>query len=140
MHDQQRDPAGGSSSRSLTYPTHRLSGAVPAAAVDAVRDDLAAAGFTAERIDVLVGEEDTQRFRDLAESPGIWGSVRRFAMSLGGDLDMARDAEAELASGDALVEVTIHDEPEKYQVRDVLLRHGGHFITYFGSWTIETLA
>jgi hypothetical protein len=136
MHDQQ----GNRSSGSIAYPAHRVTGAVPAAEVAAVREDLVAAGFAADRIEVFVGEEDAQRFRDLAESPGVWGSVRRFALSLGSDLDLARDAEAELDSGDALVEVTVHDEAEKYQIRDVLVRHGGHFITYFGSWTIETLA
>ena len=135
MHDRQ-----GSAAKPLTYPTHRVSGAVPAGEVEAAREALVAAGFAADRIDVLVGDEDARRFRDLAEATGVWGSVRRFALSLGRDLDLAREAEAELESGDALVEVTVHDEAEKHRVRDILLQHGGHFITYFGNWTIETLA
>lgn len=140
MHDKEGSHARGGSGRPPMYPTHRVSGAVPAAEVEAVREALIAAGFSADHMEVLLGEEDARRFRELAASPGVWGSVRRFAMSLGRDLELARDAEAELDSGDALVEVAVHDQREKHQVRDILLRHGGHFITYFGSWTIETLA
>lgn len=139
MHDQQ-GRSGGSAAQRLGYPTHRVSGAVPAGEVAAVREALTAAGFAADHIEVLAGEADAQRFHDVADMPGVWGAVRRFALSLGGDLDLAREAEAELRSGDALVEVTVHDEAEKRRVRDVLLEHGGHFITYFGNWTIETLA
>ena len=139
MHDQQGH-SGGSAAKPLTYPTHRVSGAAPAAEVEDVREALTAAGFAADHIEVLAGEADAQRFHDVAAMPGIWGAVRRFALSLGQDLDLAREAEEELRSGDALVEVTVHDDAEKHRVRDILLEHGGHFITYFGSWTIETLA
>ncbi|MBA2597319.1 MAG: hypothetical protein H0V00_11925 [Chloroflexia bacterium] len=141
MHDQREARAGAeSAAQPLVYPANRVSGAVPAAAVTAAVDELQAAGFAADAIFTLAGEEDAQRFRDLAGTPGIWGAVRRFALSLGADLDLARQAETELESGNALVEVTVAGDDEKDQVRDVLLRHGGHFITYFGPWTIETLA
>lgn len=141
MHDQQRDRSAGGSGRPRTYPAHHVTAAIDAAAVDAVREELGAAGFGPDRITVhAAGDEESRRFREDFEAPGVWGSVRRFALSLGADLDLIREAEAELDAGDVLIEVEVHDEPEKHQVRDVLLRHGGHFIHYFGSWTIETLA
>ena len=140
MHDQQGDRSGGSG-RPRTYPAHHVTAAIDAAAVDAVREDLAAAGFGADRITIhRKDDEESHRFRDAVEAPGVLGSVRRFALSLGADLELIREAEAELDAGDVLIEVEIHDESEKLRVRDVLLEHGGHFIHYFGSWTIETLA
>ena len=58
-----------------------------------------------------------------------------------GDFIYSReDLEHELDAGNALVDVVVHGDQAKRQVRDLFLRHRAHFITHFGRWTIATLA
>lgn len=102
--------------------------------------DLAAAGFPADATGVLEGGAAARRFRDLGGDPGPWGLLQRLSLSMGADLDLARQAEQELLAGNALVEIAVEDAAAKQRAGDVLQRHGGHFIKYFDRWTIETLA
>jgi len=86
------------------------------------------------------GEAAARLFRDVSERKGIRGAMRRFVLSLGADLDMVRQAEQELDAGNALVDVVVHGDQAKRKVRDLFLRHRAHVITYFGRWSIATLA
>jgi hypothetical protein len=138
--DQRRMQAmNASDDGPLSYPEGRVSGAVEGAAADAVVADLTAAGFPADTIGGMAGAEDARRFRDLHDAGGTWGLVKRIALSMGSDLDLARRAEQELLAGNALVEVVVDGDDAKDRVREILLRHGGHFVNYFDRWTIETL-
>lgn len=140
MNTQQQALGAISESRHITYPINRVSGAVAVADVETVVADLTANGFPAASIEAHSGEAAARRFRDVSERKGIRGAMRRFVLSLGADLDMVRQAEHELDAGNALVDVVVHGDQAKRQVRDLFLRHRAHFITHFGRWTIATLA
>jgi hypothetical protein len=128
----------GSGAGSLDYPTNRVLGAVELEALREVIPALIAAGFAP--IGILAGEAGLRRLRQTGGGSGIGGLLRRFQMSMGGDLDYVAQAEQQLQDGHALVDVEAEGDDAKDRARDVYLQHGGHFITYFGPWTIETLA
>jgi hypothetical protein len=44
-----------------------------------------------------------------------------------------------MRDGRALVDVEVDDDDEKERAREILVRHGGRQIVFFGQWTIETL-
>ena len=81
-----------------------------------------------------------RRLRQTSGDSGISGLLRRFQMSVGGDLDCVERAQQDLEAGLALVDVDVEGDDAKDRSRDVLQRHGGQRITYFRPWTIETLA
>ena len=140
MNEPRRDPATKATNGGpLSYPKGRVAGAVDGLAVPAVVADLTAAGFAAGEIGVLIGEADARRFHDAGNPPGPWGLAKRVALSMGGDLDLIHQAEAELLAGDALVDVAVDGDDAQLRARDILLRHGGHFINHFKRWTIESL-
>ncbi len=130
--------ADDSGAGALEYPTNRVVGAVDQAVLGAVVPDLIAAGFAP--IGILAGEVGLRRLGETAGGSGIVGFLRRFSKSTGGELDYIRLAEQELRDGHALVDIEVDGDDEKERARDVLVRHGGHSIVYFGQWTLETLA
>jgi hypothetical protein len=121
----------------LPYPTDRVIGAVATDRLGDLVPDLVAAGFAP--IGILAGEGGLRRLRGTGGGDGLTGLLRRFAMSTGGDLDHVRRAEQEVRDGRALVDVEVDDDDEKERAREILTRHGGNNIVFFGQWTIETL-
>jgi hypothetical protein len=121
----------------LPYPTNRVIGAVATDQLGDLVPDLVAAGFAP--IGILAGEGGLRRLRGTGGGDGLTGLLRRFAMSTGGDLDHVRRAEQEVRDGRALVDVEVDDDDEKERAREILTRHGGNNIVFFGQWTIETL-
>ena len=122
----------------LAYPTDRVIGSVEQTTLAAVVSDLIDAGFAP--IGILAGEAGLRRLSATAGERGMGGLLRRVAKSAGGDLDHIRRAEQEVRAGNALVDVEVDGDEEKERARDILLRHGGTFITHLGPWAIETLA
>jgi hypothetical protein len=121
----------------LPYPTNRVIGAVAADRLSDLVPELVAAGFAP--IGILAGEGGLRRLRGTGGGDGLSGLLRRFAMSTGGDLDYTRRAEKAVRDGRALVDVEVDDGDEKERAREILARHGGSNIAFFGPWTIETL-
>lgn len=122
----------------LDYPTNRVIGSVDRTALGVVIPDLIDAGFAP--VGILAGEAGLRRLRETEGGSGIGGLLRRFAQSVGGDLDYIRQAEQDLRDGRALVDVEVVGDAQKELARDVLLRHGGHAIVYFAPGALESLA
>lgn len=121
----------------MEYPTNRVVGAVDRMKLGEVVPDLIDAGFAP--VGILAGEAGLRRLAETGGGHGLVGLMRHFTKSTGGELDHIRQAEQELRAGHVLVDVEVSGDAEKERARDVLVRHGGHFVAYFGHWTIETL-
>ncbi len=121
----------------LEYPTNRVLAAVNPEKLSALIPALVDAGFAP--IGILAGQAGLRRLRQTSGDSGISGFLRRFQMSVGGDLDHVTLAQQDLEQGLALVDVEVEGNETKERARDVLLQHGGQHITYFRPWTIETL-
>jgi hypothetical protein len=122
----------------LEYPTNRVLAAVNPKKLNALVPALVDAGFAP--IGILAGQAGLRRLRQTSGDTGISGLLRRFQMSVGGDLDYVARAQQDLEQGLALVDVEVEGDEGKERARDVLQEHGGQRITYFRPWTIETLA
>ena len=121
----------------LPYPSNRVIGAVVIDRLGDLVPELVAAGFAP--IGILAGEGGLRRLGATGGGGGLAGLLRRVQMSMGGDADYVRDAEQEVRDGHALVDVEVDDDDEKARAREILARHGGRQIAFFGQWTIETL-
>jgi hypothetical protein len=120
------------------YPRHMAAAAVePAEAEEAVAG-LGGAGFARDRIYLVTAEDVPDRDGPIGGA-GVRGLLTRFGWSLGDNLDVAHLARRELAAGHTLVMVEIHGDAEQGRAHDVLRRHGGHTMRYFGRWTVTTL-
>lgn len=122
----------------LPYPVNQVIGAlVPSNAGTAVVD-LIDAGFAP--IGILAGEGGLKRMRATANPSGFFASITRFGRPLGYNQEFIERCERELEGGRALVGVEVDGDDDKHLARDILQRHGGHFITHIGKSTIERLA
>ena len=120
------------------YPRHKIVAAVERAETDGVVAALGEAGFARDRIEVLTAE-DVPGLEEPIGGSGGRGFLARLNLSMGADLDEIERARRELAHGHALVLVQVHGDAERDRAHDVLRRHGGHAMSYFGRWTIATL-
>ena len=136
--DKSSRPADASRGAPLDYPANRVIAAVAPESLGAVVPALIDAGFAP--IGILAGEAGLRRLAATGGDSGVAGLFRRFRMSMGGDLDHVAQARRELEHGHALVDVEVDGDEAKTRARDVFVQHGGHFITYFSPWTIESLA
>ncbi len=122
----------------LPYPINQVIGALVPSTVGASVVDLIEAGFAP--ISILAGEGGLKRMHATANPSGFLGSLTRFGRTMGYNQEFIEGCERELQGGRALVGVEVDGEQDKRLARDILLRHGGHFITHVGRGTIETLA
>lgn len=129
--------SGSSGAGPLDYPANRVIGVVAPSALSTLVPALIDAGFAP--IGILAGEAGLRRLRQTSGDGGLAGLLRRFQMSMGGDLDYVARAQQDLEQGLALVDVEVDGDSAKERARDVFRQHDGQRITYFSPWTIETL-
>jgi hypothetical protein len=128
--------------RMITYPTGRLLGVVddPATVVPA-REELVAAGFAADAIEVLVGDEGRDRLGRLGRPPnGLSRLIRVFQFLL---MDQTPDFivyEAALLEGRAVIAVRVENRARMLQAAAVLERRDGHFLNAFGRLATEEIS
>lgn len=126
----------------IFYPTNKVVGIVddPDDAAAALRD-LRAAGFTAEEIEVLTGEEGAHRIDTTGEGHGPLARGVRALQKLLGDYEPVhvRRHEQELLAGHYGIGVTARDQEARERVREILKAHNGHFINFYGVWALEVL-
>jgi hypothetical protein len=103
--------------------------------------DLRAAGFTADDIEVLTGEEGAHRVDVTGEEHGpLARFVRSFQRVLGHYEPVhVRRHEQELLAGHFGIGVTAKDPATREKVRKILKSHKGHFINFYGEWAMEVL-
>ncbi len=138
MDETNQPPAG----RATEPPRHdspegMVIGAFAPDAVELVTAALVAAGFAADQVDLMTAD-DLQNLDTPINRPGLTGSLGRFLLSLGDDLDELEKARQELASGHVLVGVPAMGSESIHRARDAMREHGGHGITHFGRWAITT--
>lgn len=119
-------------------PDGKVIGAVAPASVETVIAALAAAGFPAERIDRVTGEELAD-VRTPHNDNRVVGLFERFLLSMGEDLAAMEELRNLALAGSILIGVPVHGEAQMHRAGQVLREHGAHEITHFGRWVITTL-
>jgi CheY-like chemotaxis protein len=126
----------------IAYPTNKVVGFIddPGDA-QAALSDLRAAGFTADEIEVLVGEEGAQRIDVDGGEHGVLAHMVRSILKALGDYEIphAKRHEQELLAGHFGIGVTAKQEDRRKKARGILKSHNGHFINFYGTWTMENL-
>ena len=129
------------SRRAIGYPTNRLVAViddhVEAAAAMA---ELKADRFGERDLDLLRGQEGADRMDGTGELSGWLGRLRRaFDFTLMDQLVDFAGYERALRDGRAVVMVRAHGDALKAKAHEILKRHGGHFINYYGRFATEEL-
>jgi hypothetical protein len=126
----------------IFYPTNKVVGFIddPGDAKAAL-DDLMAAGFTADQIEVLTGEAGAHRIDAKGEQHGLVARIVRNIQRAGTwEPVHVKRHEQEMLEGHFGFGVTAKALEQREQVREILKSHNGHFIYFYGEWAIEELA
>jgi hypothetical protein len=111
----------------------------PAAAAAALTG-LQTGGFATRDLDILRGDEGADRMDGTGEVSGWLGRLRRaFDFTLMDQLVDFAAYERALRDGRAVVMVHVHGDGPKAAAHEILKRHGGHFINYYGRFATEEL-
>jgi len=133
--------SGTETSDFIYYPTNKVVGIIddPDDAEAAV-SDLEAAGFTADEIEILTGQEGAHRIDSTGRKHGLLPRIVRTIQKLGNyELDHIRRHEQELLAGHFGIGVTAKEEDHRERVRQILKSHNGHFINFYGEWAMQRL-
>jgi hypothetical protein len=126
----------------IAYPTNKVIGFIddPSDAQAALRD-LNAAGFTADEIEVLTGEEGARRIDVTGREHGLLARIVRSIQKLSNyESEHIKRHEQELLAGHFGIGVTPKRESDREQIAQILKSHNGHFINYYGEWAMQRLA
>ncbi len=126
------------SQRQLTYPLHKIVAAMARSEADEVVVALDKAGFTRDRIEVIIAEDVPELGEPIGGSE-LHRFLVRLRLSKGDDLDELEQARRELMDGYAPIQVLVHGKTEQERVRTVLSQHTDHAMHYFGRWTIASI-
>ena len=124
-------------------PTNKIIGIIddPTEAKAAVRD-LRAADFTADEIEVLMGEEGAQGIDMSGEgheaSVHIVPSTQKLPTYYDAPV-IVRRVEEEMLAGHYVIGITAKEPEARARALDILKSHGGHFINFYGRWAAEAL-
>jgi hypothetical protein len=126
----------------ITYPTRRLLGVIdgPAAAARAVAG-LDEAGFPGSDVQVMEGEAGRDGLGRLGTPPNrLSRLVRALQFTLMDQMPDFVVYERALGDGRTVVAVRVADRDRMLAAKEVIERHGGHFLNYFGSFTTEEVS
>jgi hypothetical protein len=127
--------------RTVTTTNRLLAVLDEAAAATRATDALRDAGFPAQAVTVLRGDEDADRIDSLGKVGGRMARARRllsFTM-----MDQMVDLavyEAALRDGRTVVAVHARAAGDKERARQVLASEGAHFMNFFGRFATEDIA
>ena len=124
----------------ISYPTNRVAGTIddPADAHAAI-EALIEAGYKLEEIDVLYGEEGMRRLDPTGKEHGLLARFQRTVLQYNEERKYLNHHEADIRAGHFVIMV-LAEEPERREtVKEILQSHGGHFIVFFGRWTMRLL-
>ncbi len=125
----------------LGYPTDHLMGVLPsAAAADTAVADLEAAGFAADAIRVLVGEDAALRIDGRGTHHGLAARIYRLVQFT--QMDQAPDFrryELEARRGHPVIAIRETDPARRKAIRAILRARGAHFTNFYGRLYTETL-
>jgi hypothetical protein len=125
----------------ILYPTNKVIGIIDDADdCKAALNDLKAAGFTVDEIEVLSGKEDALRLDPTGEEHGPLARFARWIQKAGDmEPEHVRRHEQEVLAGHFGIGVSAKDPEAREKVRDILKAHNGHFINFYGQWAIEVM-
>lgn len=126
----------------IAYPMNKVVGFIDdLGGVKAALGDLRAAGFKAEDIQVLTGEEGARRIDVNGDEHGEFAHIVRSIQKTLGDYEIphAKRHQQELLAGHFGIGVTAKDGEDRNKVRDILKSHKGHFVNFYGRWVMEPL-
>jgi hypothetical protein len=125
----------------IGYPTNRLLAVIDDATdAAAAMAELQASGIATRDLEILRGEEGADRMDGTGEVSGWLGRLRRaFDFTLMDQLVDFAAYERALRDGRAVVMVHVHGDAPKAKAREILKRHRGHFINYYGRFATEEL-
>ena len=131
----------GPARRAIGYPTNRLMAVFddPTAAASALAE-LRASGIPTRDLEILRGPEGAARVDGTGEIGGGLARIRRWIdFTLMDQLVDFAHYEFALRDGRAVAMVRIEGDAAKAAALDILRRHGGHFINYYGRFATEEL-
>ncbi|MGH8907999.1 MAG: hypothetical protein ACRD0K_16160 [Egibacteraceae bacterium] len=125
----------------LDYPTNRVLAVIDKPDhVRAAVENLARAGFGADAVDVLCGEEGARRLDVTGEDHGLISRLTRILQSFGAEHERLKRHVEELRAGRFLICVYVgEDEERKGKAHVTLNSAGAHYINYYSEWSIEQL-
>ena len=102
--------------------------------------DLQATGMETPDLELLRGDAGADRMDGSGDQSGWLGRLRRaFDFALMDQLVDFAWYEWALRNGRAVVMVHVHGDEPKAAAHEILKRHGGHFINYYGRFATEEL-
>lgn len=125
----------------IFYPTNKVVGIIDDPSdCKAALHDLRQAGFKADEIEVLSGEEGAHRIDPTGEEHGALGRFVRW-LDKAGDMEPehVKRHEQEMLAGHFGIGVSAKEPEAREKVREILKSHNGHFINFYGQWAIEGL-
>jgi hypothetical protein len=126
----------------IAYPTNRVAGTISDAdeAKKAV-EDLVAAGFDREAIDVLHGEQDLRRLDPSGGQHGIFAKLQRSLVRGAVGLEFKHlTHHVEDVKAGRFVVMVLSREPRTRDVAAAILHaHGAEFVGFYGRWAYESL-
>ena len=139
MDNEQRDIQRDSDF--ILYPTNKVIGIIddPNDCKAALKD-LKDAGFTANEIEVLSGEEDARRLDPTGEQHGPLARFVRWIEKAGDmEIEHVTRHEQEVQAGHFGIGVQAKEPEAREKVLQILKAHNGHFINFYGHWAIEMM-
>lgn len=127
-----------SEGREIGPPDGKVIGALDPNAVTATTAALVAAGFPADRIDIVTAA-DLETLQGPFAHDGVRGFVERFILSLGEELNSLGELRTMASNGHTLIGVPVESDDGMQLAAKVLREHGAHTVTHFGRWTITSL-
>jgi len=127
--------------RAIGYPMNRLLGVIddPAEAAAAMAE-LQTSGLATSDLEILRGDEGADRVDGTGRVAGWRGRLRRaFAFTLMDQLVDFAAYERALRGGRAVVMIRVQGDVPKAAAHEIVRRHGGHFINYYGRFATEEL-
>lgn len=129
------------SGRFIGYPTDHLIAAFrdPADAIAAAAG-LRVGGIRAQEITVLRGGEGADRLDGTGAAHGLLARIRRLvSFTLMDQLPDMAWYERSVRDGGAVVMVRVRGDSAKAAAVDVMRRHDGHFVNYYGRFSTEEI-
>ena len=106
-------------------------------------DTLTQSGFLETEVTLTCGVQIADRIRASSGRSGVVGQVLQVVDQFGGageELEARHEYEKALREGKSNVLVLAPTEERKRLAGEILRKHGGNFINFFGRLTIEQLA
>jgi hypothetical protein len=124
----------------IAYPTNRVAGTITEAddAKKAV-EDLVAAGFDREAIDLLHGPDDLRRLDPSGGEHGLFAKLQRSLIRAGSEFKHLTHHVEDVQAGRFVVMVLAPEPRNRDVAADILHAHGAEFVGFYGRWAYESL-